>query len=312
MATHKTPIHLCILTCLAPLTFACVDAPRDGVASQTAETEFVTSGGETEGSSGSTAGPADADTSGTASNSAGNSGGSDPDDPTATAPGSSASASSDPTNDPGDPSGDPGDPPGDTGDVDSTSPTSATNATTDPPEPGCTPADDRCEGDNLVTCAGGQETSTQCSQTWCANHGLGNSLGCGYDNGDPGCQCEPALECLDGESKCVGPDSGKDCIDGFWSDPLSCDTYCQQNGWDVSLSCTQIGKTATCDCRVECAPGWDTFTCSQDYSGIFWCENIGYWSQYQDCDALCQSDGWAGSTGCGWSVNKGHDVCFCY
>ena len=306
MNTTKTVVHVCSLLWLSTLAIGCVDEePREAGLAEAAATTGTTTVGE-EGSDSTSS--ADADPSGTASDS--NSG---PNPTTANPTGADttvdpSSGSTSSASNPGETSIDPP--------SDETTSTDTGETTDDPPPPppppDCVPADDHCDGDKLVTCENGEEEVTLCSQSWCAAHGLGNPLGCGYKNGEPGCQCAPALECTDGESECTGPDSGKDCIDGSWSDPLSCDTYCQQNGADLSLSCTQIAKTAVCDCRYSCNPAVDEFACSQDQESIFQCENVGAWSLPYDCDDVCQADGYNGSFGCGWFPVQQQFLCSCY
>lgn len=188
----------------------------------------------------------------------------------------------------------------------------SSGAETNGPAPECTPADTTCDGDKLQTCVQGEFETTLCSQAWCAEQGLGNSLGCGYDDGVPGCKCEDPLECFDGEGQCVGIDQARECVDGTWSEPLSCDKFCEQNGYDLSLSCTQVAKTAVCDCRFACQPGVDLYACSQDGTGIFACEGSGTWSPYNDCNDVCQELGYSGSIGCQWFTEYDQFACNCY
>jgi hypothetical protein len=174
----------------------------------------------------------------------------------------------------------------------------------------CDEGEAHCDGDGIIVCEDGLPIPYACDEL-CADAGYGAAVGCEPDGASSAsCTCEPAAVCNSGESQCTGPDSGTDCVDGQWSDAISCDTFCQENGADLSLSCTQVGDQAQCDCRYACNPAVDTYTCSTDGEAMYWCYDGGWWED-EDCDDRCAAYGAIGTTGCQWMAGAGHYDCNC-
>jgi hypothetical protein len=164
---------------------------------------------------------------------------------------------------------------------------------------------------NLKTCKNGGWATETCDHV-CQKSGLGQATSCQHDatKGYETCFCaSKSGTCQEGEQRCSGLNLSV-CQGGAWS-TSTCEYLCQQGGLGKAESCgfdAQKGKEI-CFCASSPSACQDG---QQKCSGlsISICSG-GKW-QTDTCDNLCHQGGLGKAESCGYSAQKGKEICFCY
>lgn len=256
------------------------------------------------------------------------------------------------------------------------------------PAPSCTPGWSCSGSSSLSYCVGGTLETWSCDSV-CRDAGYDYASACDWDsNGEASCFCDYAqtpAACAAGDQACGDGtcvsaryicDGYDDCASG--ADEYgcamcsfeggvcngnnhvdvcdaagitthSCDTICQQSGYDFSEGChydpasgsdscfcndfascgpneltcgdgSCLPNQYVCDGYADCPGSSDELGCvtecipGETYcTGAFTlesCDDHGYWVTW-DCDTVCQQSGYPYADSCGFDSFSGSDACFC-
>ncbi|MFO0744688.1 MAG: hypothetical protein U1F43_03305 [Myxococcota bacterium] len=175
-----------------------------------------------------------------------------------------------------------------------------------------------CDGSHLDYCDGSTLETWSCDDV-CRSQGFDYSTGCGFDAGTNGdtCFCDvngAGQSCpIDGPT-CSGSNTVDSC-DAYGNvTTWNCDALCQDQGFDYSQGCAYEPNSGEDACLcADAAPEPACYPSDVACTGAYTIETCGAdgYPIVSDCDAVCQSEGFDYSAGCGFDNGSRSDACFC-